>query len=133
MTTVLSPERRGHPLLPSFAAWAVLIGSETVAQVALKAGGLHLTDVPAGPGWLLAAIQDPWVIAGIAGYIGSFLAWMVILDRVDLSLGFPLTAIVIVTVTLASTVMFGEALPPLRLAGIGFIVAGAVFMGRGET
>jgi drug/metabolite transporter (DMT)-like permease len=115
------------------AAWVLLLAFETLAQVALKAGGEGLSDMPFGAAWLGAAIGNPWVLLGALGYFGSFLAWMVILDRLPLSLGFPLTAVALLTVAAASFLVFGETLTLWRIAGIGLIVAGVVIMGRGET
>jgi drug/metabolite transporter (DMT)-like permease len=114
-------------------AWLLLLGFETLAQVALKAGGQTLAEVPFGMMWLLTAATSPWVLAGIAGYIGGFAAWMVILDRVPLSLGFPLTAVVMLAVTAASHYLFGENLTLWRMLGILSIVAGVVVMGGGKA
>jgi drug/metabolite transporter (DMT)-like permease len=113
--------------------WALLIVCETLAQVAMRLGGEALADVAPGPGWVLAALRDPWLVLGVVGYIGSFLAWMVILDRLPLSLGFPLTSVVVLAVTAASVIVLGETLTPLHGAGIALIVLGIVLMGRDDT
>ena len=115
------------------AAWTALVAFETLAQVALKAGANELADQSVGVGWLTSAIGNAWVLTGIVGYIGSFAAWMVILERIPLSFGFPLTAIVMLTVPLASVLFFGDVLTPWRAVGIGLILAGVVIMGRGDT
>jgi drug/metabolite transporter (DMT)-like permease len=110
--------------------WALLVAFETLAQVAMRLGGETLADVPPGLGWIAAALADPWLLLGLVGYVGSFLAWMVILDRLPLSLGFPLTSIVVVAVTAASVLVLGETLTLLHAAGIALIVLGIVLMGR---
>jgi len=115
------------------AAWIVLLASETLAQIALKAGGQSLSRTPFGTGWLATAATTPWVLVGVMGYIGGFLSWMFILDRIPLSLGFPLTAIVMLMVALASCLVFGETLTVWRLSGIGLIIAGVLMVGGGET
>src|SRR5262249_47066007 len=53
------------------AAWVLLLAFETLAQVALKAGGEGLSDLPFGAAWLTAAIGNPWVLLGALGYLGS--------------------------------------------------------------
>ncbi|TDP46397.1 EamA family transporter [Zavarzinia compransoris] len=131
MTAVSSQAWRRN-LGPVF-AWLFLLAFETLAQIALKAGGNALTDQPFGGDWLLAAVTSPWVIAGMAGYIGSFCAWMIILDRTPLSFGFPLTAVVMLCVTLAAYVVFGEVLTGWRTAGIALIILGVIVMGGEEA
>jgi len=131
MRTQASAARRSNHR-SAVTAWTALLAFETLAQVALKAGGEELSRQPFGVEWLTAALGSPWVLAGVAGYIGSFLAWMAILDRMPLSFGFPLTAVVILTVALASYFVFGETLTPVRTAGIGLIVAGVIVMGRAD-
>lgn len=116
----------------ALAAWSALVLFETLAQVALKAGGDALGDAPLDGAWLLAAATDPWVLAGIFGYVGSFVSWMVILDRIPLSLGFPLTSVCYVTVTAASVLLFREDIGWLRGGGIALIVLGVIVIGTEE-
>jgi multidrug transporter EmrE-like cation transporter len=116
----------------SLAAWAALILFETAAQLTLKAGGEALADVPFGWPWVTAGAANPWVLLGLVSYLGSFGAWMLVLETVPLSLGFPLTAAVMLAVAGASWLVFGEILSPARLAGIGLIMGGVLVMGGGE-
>lgn len=108
-----------------------LVVFETLAQVALRAAGVEIAA--AGPStaleWASAAVASPWAWVGAAGYVGSFLAWMVLLSRMPLSLGFPLTAVVYVTVTAASVLLFEEAVGLLGWSGIVLIVVGVAILG----
>ena len=110
-------------------AWIILLAFETLAQIALKAGGESLAATPFGLPWLVEAAGNHWVWAGVAGYIGAFSAWMVILDTVPLSFGFPLTAAVMLSVAGASRYFFNEELSLWRLGGIGLILLGLLVMG----
>jgi len=114
-------------------AWLVLLVFETMAQIALKAGGAALSGTPFALSWFVAASQNHWVWAGVAGYLGAFAAWMVILDTIPLSFGFPLTAVILPTVSTASQFLFGEVLSPWRLGGIGLIVLGLLLMGGDDS
>lgn len=127
MTDSVATGRQGTQAM--IIAWVLLLGFETLAQVGLKAGGQTLTNTPFGPSWFLDALHTPWVWAGIAGYVGGFAAWMVILDRIPLSFGFPLTAVVMLSVAVASYYLFHEVLSLWRLSGIGLVIAGLVIMG----
>ena len=126
-TSAISPSYRN-----ALFAWPLLLMFESISQIALKSGGEALAHRPFGLAWLSEAAGNPWVIVGVFGYLGSFSAWMFILDSIPLSFGFPLTAVVMLIVAVASHYVFGEELAPWRIAGIGLIVAGVFVMGGSE-
>ncbi|MBP0580248.1 EamA family transporter [Labrys sp. LIt4] len=130
MTNAITDMRPGYR--KTLFAWLFLLAFETTSQLALKIGGEALAHLPFGLAWLMEAARNPWVIVGVFGYLGAFSAWMVILDRIPLSFGFPLTAMVMLVVAIASHYVFGEELTAWRMAGIGLIVAGVVVMGGGD-
>ena len=113
-------------------AWIALLAFETLAQLGLKAGGNLLSGRPFGLEWVVVAIGEPWVQVGIVGYLGAFAAWMTILDRVALSLAFPLTATIMIAITVASYLVFGETITLTRTLGIVLIVLGVVVIGRSD-
>ncbi len=110
-------------------AWAGLVAFETLAQVALKVAGTALEAQTDWLAWLGVAIGSGWAWLGVLGYVGSFLAWMIILDRLPLSLGFPLTSVVYITVTAASVLVFHEEMGLLRMSGVALIILGVVVLG----
>lgn len=71
------------------------------------------------------------VIGGAALYVISFLIWMVILARHDLTLAYP-TAIGLTLVfsSLAASFLLGETLSLARLGGIALIFIGIVLVVR---
>lgn len=113
------------------AAWVALLFCDTASQLAFKVGSAALVGTD-GLAWLAGVFTSPWIIAGILGYLGSFLAWMLILRRLDLSLAFPLTALGYVAVLIASQVLLGETVSGMRWLGVGCIVGGFLLM-IGET
>ncbi|WP_156418383.1 EamA family transporter [Aureimonas sp. D3] len=123
---------RASSLLPRVLAWVALILFETAAQAALKAGGEALAGLPLGRAFVAAALVEPWVWVGALGYIGSFVAWMVILDRMPLSRGFPMSSLVAVAVVAASVFLFGEVLDGWRIAGLTLILSGLALMRNDE-
>lgn len=114
-------------------AWGALILFETLAQVALKAAGESLATLRFGGAWVLAALHEPSAYAAACGYVGAFLAWMTILDRMPLSRGFPMSSLVTLAIIAASVLVFGETLDGWRLAGIALILAGLALMGNEEA
>lgn len=114
-------------------AWGALILFETLAQVALKEAGESLATLGFGGAWVLAALHEPSAYAAACGYVGAFLAWMTILDRMPLSRGFPMSSLVTLAIIAASVLVFGETLDGWRLAGIALILAGLALMGNEEA
>ena len=91
----------------------------------------------------LNAARDTWrsgiyltsstllVALGMALYITSFFIWLLILARYELSQAYP-TAIGLTLVfsSLASGLLLGEALPPLRILGVAVIFIGIWLVAR---
>lgn len=80
---------------------------------------------------LYLGLPEILVIVGAALYVISFLIWMVILARYDLTLAYP-TAIGLTLVfsSLAASFLLGETLSLAKLSGIALIFAGIVLVVR---
>lgn len=121
---------------PPLSIWLlalVSISLSAAAQVLMKIG-MSSDGVRASSGGpliqaaLTAALQ-PHVVAGLACYGLSAALWLAVLSRMPLSLAYPLVALAIVLVLIASSALLGETLPPLRLAGSALIVLGVILIG----
>lgn len=112
-------------------AWVVLLTCDTASQTAFKIGSAALNGAD-GVAWVVILITSPWILAGIFGYFCSFLSWMLILRRLDLSLAFPMTALGYISVLIASQVLLGETVDGVRWLGVACIVGGFMLM-LGET
>jgi drug/metabolite transporter (DMT)-like permease len=89
------------------------------AQLLLKRGAAE------GPGWTgLESLGSPWTLGGIACYIAGFLVWLRALQKLPLSVAFPLTSAAHILVPLGSWLLLGETIPPIRWAGIAFVAGG---------
>lgn len=121
--------RRSHPGM-LIALWALFLAVECGAQIALKLGSDHLTGMAFGLPWLAVALSSPWVQCGIFCYVLAFVLWMLILDKMELSLAFPLSGTVYLVVMAASALGLHEAPTPLHWAGVGLIVTGVVVLGQ---
>ncbi|MFK3797796.1 MULTISPECIES: EamA family transporter [unclassified Pseudomonas] len=117
----------------SVGLWALLIGFESAAQLALKVGGDALTSLPFGLDWLLASLTNLAVLGAVGCYVGSFLSWMLILRRSSLSLAFPLSSLVFVVVLLGSWLWLGEHISPLHWLGVWVIIGGIALLAEGEA
>ena len=112
-------------------AWVALLACDTAGQIAFKIGSAALAGT-GGVAWVVTVLTSPWILSGILGYFGSFISWMLILRRLDLSLAFPMTSLGYVTVLIASHVLLGETIGGLHTLGVVCIVAGFLLM-IGET
>ncbi len=110
-----------------------------VAQLLLKAGVNNVTAAMGGAfaysaenlvpvGWRLAT-QWP-ILGGLACYVVSVVVWILGLSRVDVSVAYPLLSLGYVLNAFAAWWLFGEALTPQRLAGIGIIIVGVYVLAR---
>jgi multidrug transporter EmrE-like cation transporter len=73
---------------------------------------------------------EPHIIAGVLCYGVSLVVWIMGLSRVPVSIAYPLLSLGYVINAAAAWYLFGEALTPGRLAGIGLIVLGVYFVAR---
>ncbi len=105
--------------------WIILAGVllNAAAQLLLKAG---TNAVPLG----LRLAIEPHVLGGLACYAVSVVVWLVALSRVPVSMAYPMLSIGYVVNALAAWWLLGEALTPMRMAGIGIIVVGVFLVAR---
>jgi multidrug transporter EmrE-like cation transporter len=93
------------------------------AQLLLKAG------TNAAPLGLHLAIE-PHILAGLACYGVSVVVWVVALSKVPVSIAYPMLSIGYVINAIAAYYLLGEAVTPMRLAGIGVIIVGVFIVAR---
>ena len=109
--------------LASFAIVLVGVLLNAAAQLLLKAG---TNAVPLG----LRLAIEPHVLGGLACYVISVVVWLIALSRVPVSIAYPMLSIGYVVNALAAWYLLGETLTPMRLAGIGIIIAGVFLVAR---
>ncbi|TMH88601.1 MAG: 4-amino-4-deoxy-L-arabinose transferase [Betaproteobacteria bacterium] len=109
--------------LPSFSLILVGVLLNAAAQLLLKAG---TNAMPLG----LRLAIEPHILAGLACYVVSVVVWIVALSRVPVSIAYPMLSIGYVVNALAAWYLLGEAVTPMRLAGIGIIVLGVFIVAR---
>ena len=104
------------------------------AQLLLKAGTNSVgvfefsRDNIVPVGWRLAT--EPHIVGGLACYVISVVVWVMALSRVEVSIAYPLLSIGYVVNAIAAWYLFGEAVTPMRLAGIGVIIVGVCLVAR---
>ena len=98
------------------------------AQLLLKAGTNSVgvfefsRDNIVPIGWKLAT--EPHIVGGLGCYVISVVVWVMALSRVEVSIAYPLLSVGYVVNAVAAWYLFGEAVTPMRLAGIAIIIVG---------
>lgn len=104
------------------------------AQLLLKAGTNSIghfefsRDNILPIGWQLAT--EPHIFGGLACYGVSVVVWIMALSRVEVSIAYPMLSIGYVVSAAAAWWLFGEAVSPTRLLGIGIIIVGVYIVAR---
>jgi multidrug transporter EmrE-like cation transporter len=105
------------------------------AQLLLKAGVCELGVIQlkwsslVAAGWRLAL--QPSILGGLSCYAVSVVVWLLALSRVDVSVAYPMLSIGYVVNAFAAWALFGEAMTPPRVVGIGVIIVGVYLVSRG--
>ena len=110
--------------------WILLLLFDTGGQLSLKLGSHAVEGLSLGGPWFDAAVTSGWVWSGLACYGLSFATWLLILQVTPLSMAFPITALVYITVLLVSWMGLGESIQPMRLVGVAVIIFGVYVLGR---
>ncbi|HVT36183.1 MAG TPA: transporter [Nevskiaceae bacterium] len=104
------------------------------AQLLLKAGTRNIGHfefslanvIPIG--WKLATNLP--IIGGLSCYVVSVVVWILALSRVEVSIAYPMLSIGYVVNAALAYWLFGEAVTPLRMAGIAVIIVGVCLVAR---
>jgi len=121
----------------------VLLGMllNVAAQVALKWATLGLTSGPAAPSGtrlsLASIAADPvrvalngWFLVGVALYALSVVNWLVVLDRMALSVAYPLMSLGYILTLVIGVLVFKEPISASRVLGVVVIIAGVILISR---
>lgn len=100
------------------------------AQVFIKLGVSTLPNVDGVLPSILAMAVNPRLVFGYSLYGISTVLLIIALRHGELSLLYPIIALTYVWVAILSVLIFHETMSPLRIAGVGVIVAGVAVLGR---
>jgi multidrug transporter EmrE-like cation transporter len=114
----------------------ILIGVmlNAAAQLALKASvremdaiGLSLSSSASA---FLRLASEPFLWIGLVCYGISVIVWILALSRVDVSIAYPMLSMGYVVNAFAAWQLFGEAMNPARMIGIGIVLLGVYVLAR---
>jgi multidrug transporter EmrE-like cation transporter len=120
--------------LVSFSLIIIGVMLNAAAQLLMKAGTNAVgyfefsRDNILPIGWKLAT---EWhIVTAMACYVISVVVWILALSRVQVSIAYPMISLGYVAGAVAAWWLFGEALSPSKMVGIGVIILGVIILYR---
>lgn len=97
----------------------------TASELLLKRGASETADLSSAWSWTgINGFDSANVWWGILLMVLSFLTWLYVLRHLPLSIAYPLSNVVHVTIPLSAWIILGEAITTVRWCGIGLVVVG---------
>ncbi len=97
----------------------------TTAQLILKSTMSEMFNARIDLNFIYTVFKNPRVLFGLFLYSLSFIIWIIVLSRVEITYAYPLLSLSVVLVAVVSWTMLGETFNISRLAGIMLTIVGA--------
>ncbi|MDR6874616.1 drug/metabolite transporter (DMT)-like permease [Bosea sp. BE125] len=108
--------------------------TNAAAQLMLKRGMTGLGQLDPGHDGLIATVLrvvfSPFVFFGLCTFVVSMASHLVVLSKVQISYAYPFLSLAYVVVAVYAYFFFQEDLSPARIAGIGLIMLGTIFIAQ---
>ena len=116
----------------SYILISVLSGA--VGQLLLKKGMTTMGPLTLTMNQLFSILwrigTNPYVVLGLAIYVGGVGFWLAALSRVDLSYAYPFASLSFVVMLVAAWQLFDENITPMRVLGTLVVVLGVFLISR---
>ena len=120
--------KESHAMLIALILFSVAVAA--VAQLTLKHGMNQVGQVGFDGASLRAVVGTPSVWLGLVLFGASAVIWLVVLSRTTLSFAYPFASLTYVLILLADRFLLHQPVPPLRYAGVVFIIVGIVLVAQ---
>lgn len=104
------------------------------AQITLKLGMKAIGEFDFTIGNIIPiafkASTNLFIALGIGCYVISVIVWLMVLSRVEVTYAYPILSVGYIVTAVAGTLFLGEAMTPVRWAGIVVICAGVFLITR---
>lgn len=121
-----------HAMLIALILFSVAVAA--VAQLTLKHGMNQVVDATGAVRFdaasLRSVVSTPTVWLGLILFGMSAVIWLVVLSRTTLSFAYPFASLTYVLILLADRFLLDQRVPPLRYAGVAFIIVGIVLVAQ---
>ena len=113
--------------------FVLLIAIDTFVQIGFKLAGNNIGEPTPDLAWIEKVVNEPWVLAVLAGYGAAFMIYMTIIKHAPIGPAFAASHLEIVTVTLFSWGYLGDVITPVQALGCCAIVGGVLVLAATET
>ena len=107
------------------------VAFSAIGQLSLKSGAQRLSTLDRFD-FLLAAVRDLHVLAGLVAWAASTICWLYVLRVAPVSRAYGLTSLTYILVLIAGVLLFDEQIRPLHVAGTILIVIGIACLLSGD-
>ncbi|OFI07748.1 putative 4-amino-4-deoxy-L-arabinose-phosphoundecaprenol flippase subunit ArnF [Clostridium acetireducens DSM 10703] len=111
-----------------FILTSVFLGA--LGQVLVKLGAVNLSFSGNIFKIIFDILKNIPVMLGITSYGVSFLIWIKVLSKVELSYAYPFVSLGYVLIMIFSYLVFKENITYLRIIGVVFIIIGVIFISK---
>ncbi len=109
-----------------------VVTTNAISQLLLKQGMINIGKFEFTASGILRTLPSivfsPYVIGGLLTLIFSMGLHLLALSRVDISFAYPFLSVSYVIVLFAGYFFFGESVTSYRIAGVGLICIGTIFV-----
>jgi drug/metabolite transporter (DMT)-like permease len=103
----------------------------TTSELFLKHGASETAGIASKWAWTgINGLASIWVWWGILLMVLSFLSWLYALKHLPLSIAYPLSNIVHVSIPISAWILLGEAISSTRWFGIVLVVLGLIVVAK---
>ena len=81
------------------------------------------------PSTLLAKLRSPWLWLALASLGLGLLVWLLVLQRLDVGVAYPMLSLNFVLITLIARFVFHESIDRRHWIGIAVVIAGVALLG----
>lgn len=110
--------------------WALLLGAcllTCMGQIAQKYAVESWRGVESGLG---AKLLSPWLWLALACLGAGLLVWLLVLQRLEVGIAYPMLSLNFVLITLAARFVFHETIDRRHGVGMVLVIAGVVLLGQ---
>ena len=79
---------------------------------------------------LTAKLRSPWLWLALLALGSGLLVWLLVLQRLEVGIAYPMLSLNFVLVTLMARFVFHEPIDGRHWLGVGLVIAGVVLLGR---
>lgn len=105
-------------------------GQVVIKWQVLQAGALP-EAVPEKIAFLAKLLLNPWIMSGLAAALLAAVAWMAAMTKLELSHAYPFMSLAFGLILVAGHYFFGEAITPLKIAGVALVMLGIAVGSQG--